>query len=267
MGVEREPHLDNRYCWCNQRGLLPSPDRQQSADIKPMSSLDYGSPMIYREPLSSSIPTRIAGAAMNLSGEVVRWGWERARTAGAIGPRSRIGKRFGSFGEGSVVCFPSDGLVNVESIHIGAGTLIGPNCVLSAGWGPGQVGLDPEIVSIGDRCLIGRGSSIIGHRRIEIGDDVWTGHHVAITDMNHGYELFDVPISRQNQPEDPVKIGAGSWLGHRVVVLPGVTIGKHVSVGAGSVVTHDLPDYSVAVGSPARVIRLGDPEVGWHSVH
>lgn len=73
--------------------------------------------------------------------------------------------------------------------------------------------------------------------------------------MNHGYERLDVPIAAQNQPESPIRIGDGTWLGHHVVVLPGVTIGRHVVVGAGSVVTEDLPDYCVAVGSPARVIR------------
>ena len=56
-------------------------------------------------------------------------------------------------------------------------------------------------------------------------------------------------------PEEPVRIGAGSWVGTNSVVLPGVTIGKHVAIGAGSVVTTDLPDNSVAVGSPARVIQ------------
>ena len=55
--------------------------------------------------------------------------------------------------------------------------------------------------------------------------------------------------------EEPVRIGSGSWIGTNSVVLPGVTIGNHVAVGAGSVVTTDLPDNSVAVGSPARVIQ------------
>jgi acetyltransferase-like isoleucine patch superfamily enzyme len=62
-----------------------------------------------------------------------------------------------------------------------------------------------------------------------------------------------------------VKIGDGSWLGYGTVVLPGVTIGKHVVVGANSVVTHDIPNYSVAVGVPAKVIkRFVDGQ--WESV-
>jgi acetyltransferase-like isoleucine patch superfamily enzyme len=118
-------------------------------------------------------------------------------------------------------------------------------------------------VTIGDRCLIGRGSTITGHREITIGDDVWTGHYVTITDMNHGYEDLAFTISRQWQAEAPVTIGDGSWLGHGVAVLPGVHIGRHVVVGAGSVVTHDLPDHCVAVGVPAQVIRRHVPGRGW----
>jgi acetyltransferase-like isoleucine patch superfamily enzyme len=120
---------------------------------------------------------------------------------------------------------------------------------------PGQECITYPVVSIGDRCLIGRGSGIVGHFSIEIGNDVWTGHNVYITDQNHGYEDVERPISQQSQPERAVKIGDGSWLGYGSVVLPGVTIGKHVVVGANSVVTHDIPDYSVAVGVPAKVIK------------
>ena len=74
----------------------------------------------------------------------------------------------------------------------------------------------------------------MAHRSIEIGDDVWTGHNVYLTDMNHGYEDVELPISVQNQPEAPVVIGDGSWLGHGVVVLPGAHIGRHVVIGANS---------------------------------
>ena len=113
---------------------------------------------------------------------------------------------------------------------------------------------DP-VVRIGDRCLIGNGSGIVGHLSIEIGDDVWTGHHVYITDQNHGYEDLTLPISRQTQPERPVSIGAGSWLGHGTVVLPGAQIGRHVVIGANSVVRGEIPDFCVAAGAPARVLR------------
>ncbi len=113
---------------------------------------------------------------------------------------------------------------------------------------PGQRCLSDRVVGIGDRCLLGKGSSIVGHLSIEIGDDVWTGPHVYVTDQNHGYEDVELPISHQTMPERPVVIGDGSWLGYGAVVLPGARIGRHVVVGAGSVVVGDLPDRCVAVG-------------------
>jgi len=140
-------------------------------------------------------------------------------------------------------------------IRIGEGSVIGPYSTLSAGVGPGQVLEHDYVVSVGNRCVIGKGSAIVGHASVEIGDDVWTGPHVYVTDANHGYEDVTQPIGLQFAAPRPVRIGAGSWLGAGVVVLPGATIGRHVVVGAGAVVAGDLPDNSVAVGNPARVVR------------
>ena len=176
------------------------------------------------------------------------------------------GKKFASFGNRSLIMWKPTTVFNEQYISIGDDTLIGPGVALSAGMVPGQECISKVVVSIGDRCLIGRGSGIVGHFSIEIGNDVWTGHHVYITDQNHGYEDVTRPISQQSQPERPVVIGDGSWLGHGAVVLPGVTIGKHVVIGANSVVTKDIPDFSVAVGSPARVIRRYDDTHGWMNV-
>ena len=157
-------------------------------------------------------------------------------------------------------------IFNERYIEIGEDTLIGPGVSLSAGMVPGQECITSPVVKIGDRCLIGKGSGIVGHFSITIGNDVWTGHHVYITDQNHGYENIDQPISQQSQPERAVVIGDESWLGYGTVVLPGVTIGKHVVVGANSVVTKDIPDYSVAVGVPARVVRTFVEGSGWVTV-
>jgi acetyltransferase-like isoleucine patch superfamily enzyme len=184
----------------------------------------------------------------------------------AIGPDSKSGKQFHRFGDKSVICWPPTTLMNESHISIGANTMIGPHVALSVGMVEGQDIVVSPVVSIGDRCLIGRGSGIVGHFRIEIGDDVWTGHHVYITDQNHGYEDVSMPISQQSQPERAVRIGNRSWLGHGCVVLPGVTIGHHVVVGANSVVTKDIPDYCVAVGSPARVVRRFVEGQGWQDV-
>jgi acetyltransferase-like isoleucine patch superfamily enzyme len=206
---------------------------------------------------------RLRGATFEVSGAVVRAAWRRVAQLGAIGPRSRAGKRFGAFGRNSVILFPADTIFNERYIQIGEGTMIGPHVSLSAGMVPGQTCVTDPVVRIGDRCLIGKGSGIVGHLAIEIGNDVWTGHNVYITDQNHGYADVDRPISQQTMPEQPVTIGDGSWLGHGSVVLPGARIGRHVTVGANSVVVGELPDYSVAVGVPARVIRRYVDGEGW----
>lgn len=195
---------------------------------------------------------RLRGAAIDRLHD----GWDRFGVTASVHAGTRRAARFAAFGEGSLLCFPWTALYNEGAIRIGADTMIGPLVSLSAGMVPGQPLLSDEVVRIGDRCLIGRGSSIVGHFSIDIGDDVFTGPNVYITDQNHGLALLDEPIGRQwPAPERPVRIGAGSWLGTGTVVLPGVTIGRGVAVGANSVVTTDLPDLAVAVGAPARVVR------------
>jgi len=189
--------------------------------------------------------------------------WDLMGLYGAIGPETAKGRKFGKFGTNSIICFPQTTIFNERYIHIGNDTMIGSHVALSAGMVPGQECLTNPVVRIGDRCLIGRGSGIVGHLSIDIGNDVWTGHHVYITDQNHGYENIDMPISQQTQIERTVSIGDGSWLGAGVVVLPGAQIGKHVAIGANSVVTGVIPDYSVAVGSPARVIKQYSENSGW----
>jgi acetyltransferase-like isoleucine patch superfamily enzyme len=215
--------------------------------------------VLERPALPDTILQRLLTATKRASGEVVHRAWEAAVELGAIGPDTRRGRRFGAFGQNSVICFPPNALFNEEYIHIGQGTLFGPQITLSAGMVPGQEMVTDPVIQIGDRCLIGKGSGIVGHLEIVVGDDVWTGHHIYITDQNHGYEDLDLPVSRQMMPERPVSIGDGSWLGHGTVVLPGASIGRHAVIGANSVVTGEIPDNCVAAGVPARVIKeLGD---------
>jgi acetyltransferase-like isoleucine patch superfamily enzyme len=202
-------------------------------------------------------------SAQVVAGEVLRAGWERAAHLGNIGPRSARARRFRRFGDGTAICFPVAALYGEEYIEIGEGCIIGPYSSLSAGVMPGQVLDHSPVVTIGDRVLVGKGSGIVAHQRVEIGDDVFTGHHVYITDANHGYDDVSAPIGRQFAESRPVRIGRGTWLGHGTVVLPGADIGCNVAVGAGSVVTGPLPDFSVAVGNPARVIRRHVEGEGW----
>ena len=209
---------------------------------------------------------QIRAVGYRIGGEWVRRSWAAVCRWGSIGPDSATGRRFGRFGQGSIICFPTNTVFNEHYIHIGSGTMIGPQATLSAGMVPGQQCLSDPVVTIGDRCLIGKGSGIVGHFGIHIGNDVWTGHHVYITDQNHGYDDVTLPISQQTQPERAVSIGDGSWLGFGTVVLPGAQIGRHVTIGANSVVTGTIPDFSVAVGAPARVVRRYVDGEGWISV-
>jgi acetyltransferase-like isoleucine patch superfamily enzyme len=148
-------------------------------------------------------------------------------------------------------------------IRIGRDTLIGPHVSISAGMVPGQTMVTDPVVRIGDRCMIGRGSHIVGHFEIDIGDDVHTGPYVYITDQNHGYENPDEVVHVQWPSDDPVHIGTGSWLGTGVVILPGTRLGRNVVVGAGAVVRGTFPDHCVIAGVPARVVRSYLPGSGW----
>ena len=189
--------------------------------------------------------------------------WERVSAWAAIRPTSRRARKFRAFGASSAICFPPAALFGERYISIGEGTVIGPYSSLSAGVSPEHELGDVEIVRLGDRCLIGKGSGIVAHQHVVIGDDVFTGHYVYITDANHGYEDVTVPPGRQFAPSLPVTIGDGAWLGHGAIVLPGAAVGRHTIVGAGAVVTGRLPDFCVAVGNPARVVRHYSPERGW----
>ena len=185
------------------------------------------------------------------------------RRYAAIGPDCERGRRFRAFGQASCISYPWASIFGEAHIEIGTGTMIGAYNTLSVGFGPGHDFGDRCVIHIGDRVVVGRGSHIVGHDRIVIEDDVYTGPYVYITDQNHTYRDPDLPIGRQWPTDDPVRIGAGSWLGTNVVVLPGADIGRNVVVAAGSVVRGTIPDHSVIAGSPAKIIRRFDPDLGW----
>jgi hypothetical protein len=103
----------------------------------------------------------------------------------------------------------------------------------------------------------------VAHHSIDIGDDVFTGPYVYITDQNHSYADPDLPIGRQWPVNSAVRIGSGTWLGTGAIVLPGAVIGRNVVVAAGSVVTGRVDDRCVVAGSPARVIKDFNPDGGW----
>jgi acetyltransferase-like isoleucine patch superfamily enzyme len=117
--------------------------------------------------------------------------------------------------------------------------------------------VNPANVTIGDHCGINHGVFILGHERIEIGSHVVLSARVMLIDTGlevAGFANTEFPAHTSG----PIRIEDGAWIGAGAIVLPGVTIGKKSVVGAGSIVTRDVPPYSVVVGNPARVIGRTD---------
>lgn len=125
----------------------------------------------------------------------------------------------------------------------------------------------PKLV-IDDGCIIGNFNHIYSTSAIHIGKCVLTADKVFISDNLHGYEDTRTPVMKQPIRQlAQVTIGDGSWIGENVCII-GASVGKHCIIGANSVVTHDIPDYCVAVGSPARVIKKYNTQSGaWEKVN
>ena len=163
---------------------------------------------------------------------------------------------FAGFGRNSVIQLPVR-IRGERRIVVGSGVFIGAGSWL-------QIEGDVE----GDVALvIGDGSSIVGDCTISasslvsVGRRVLIARNVYIADHMHAFDHPDRPVLEQGiEREAAVEIGDGSWLGQNVVIGPGVRVGRGAIVGANSVVLSDVPDRAVAVGAPARVVRLLDEE-------
>lgn len=114
------------------------------------------------------------------------------------------------------------------------------------------VGTDATM-EIGDRCYFNYGCSISSMKQVVIGADSYFGTYVSITD--NAFHELDPDRRLERPPSEPVIIGDNVWIANRVVILPGVTIGEGAAIGAGSIVTKDIPARTLAVGAPARPIR------------
>lgn len=108
-------------------------------------------------------------------------------------------------------------------------------------------------IEIGDRSELG--TNCIIQSNTTIGDYVIMGPDVKIYTKNHGYQDITIPMALQPVVEEKVKIGNDVWIGANVIITPGVIIGNHVIIAAGAVVTKNIPDYAIAAGLPAKVLK------------
>jgi acetyltransferase-like isoleucine patch superfamily enzyme len=116
------------------------------------------------------------------------------------------------------------------------------------------------ILFVGNDVIISEGCIISACNRIVIEDNVGISPYVMIIDSTRKPGPIDRPSKEQDLKTKPVHIGADSWIAYNACIMPGVTIGEHCIIGALSIVTEDIPSYSLAVGSPARVVKRFDFE-------
>ncbi len=163
-----------------------------------------------------------------------------------------IGGAFAEFGKRSVLSLPCR-LAGAHCISIGSRVFLGSGSWLQALPREGRPA--PRLV-IGDGTCVSGTCVLSAAHEVVLEDNVLLARNVYISDHIHAYADTSRPILAQGLDKvDPVRVRAGAWLGQNVVVCPGVTIGRGAVIGANSVVTKDIPDWSVAVGAPARVVK------------
>ena len=157
---------------------------------------------------------------------------------------------FSAFGSRSTLSFPFK-VNGAKYIHIGKKVHINEQAWLLSQ----KIDEHDPKIEIGDDTYIGRNAHIVSVRDVKIGGSVLIADKVYISDNVHGYQDIEVPIKSQTILfKKSVCIGDQSWLGENVCVI-GASVGKHSIIGANSVVISDIPDYSIAVGTPAKVIK------------
>lgn len=163
--------------------------------------------------------------------------------------------KFGSVGAGAIIYHPEVLDRNTKNVYVGTGTTILTGSRIQLYPLEGNM---PKIV-FGENCYIGYHNSFLAAADIVIGNEVLMASNILISSENHSTNPeSDTPYMDQPLKASPVYIGDGTWLGERVMVMSGVSIGKKCVIGGGSVVTRDIPDYCIAVGSPARVVKAYD---------
>jgi acetyltransferase-like isoleucine patch superfamily enzyme len=176
--------------------------------------------------------------------------------AGLLVPPARA---FGSYGDG-ITLIPPARVQAPECIHLGDQVIIHEHawlCVVP------QPGAPAPRLEIARGTSINRFFKVVCAGEVVIEQDCLISDQVAIADTHYRYDLPDTPIQQQPlAPPRPVRIGRGTFLGIRCVIMPGVTIGEHAYIGAAAVVSEDVPPRTVVIGDPARPIRRYDETTG-----
>lgn len=171
--------------------------------------------------------------------------------------KEEIGKKkkneFFDFGVNTVIAMPFLQLSGCNNIKIGNNTTILSNCRLAVYGNSSKAN-----IIIGNNCYIGFGFSALAsaEANINIGNNVLVASNVLVTNENHGMNPeTEVPYMAQKLSAKTVEIGDGCWIGEKVCILSGVSIGEKTIIGAGSVITKSIPSYSIVAGNPAKVLK------------
>jgi lipopolysaccharide O-acetyltransferase len=160
-------------------------------------------------------------------------------------------KRFNHFGEGAILHKPA-WVYGPQQISLGAHSLVLMGTWLSVesqAWDKAA-----PTLSIGKRVGIRPYCMISAAEKIDIEDDVIIAAYSSVIDSDHTYALGRPNVMHNPLETSPIRIGRGTWIAERVAVLRGADIGRCCIIGANSVVKGTIPDYSIAVGTPARVV-------------
>ncbi len=134
----------------------------------------------------------------------------------------------------------------------GGRVLVGERCVLDRDMTIEVAG----VLTVGARTIFGHHCTLAATEHLSIGEDCLLAEMVSVRDHDHEFSRLDVPIREQGSKSAPVRIGRDVWIGAKATITKGVTIGDCAIIGANAVVTRDIPAYAIAVGIPARVIKM-----------
>jgi acetyltransferase-like isoleucine patch superfamily enzyme len=162
---------------------------------------------------------------------------------------------------------PTCDIRGIERMRFGKNVVIQKDCWLNIAYNNPAPG---PMISIDEGTNIGRRCTISAANKISIGKFVLFAPNVFIADTHHQYQKIGIPIMHQGitTHDDQIMIGDEAWIGINTVIMGNVKVGKHCVIGANSVVNRDIPDHCVAVGNPAKVVKMFDLKTGqWIKVN